>query len=78
MKGKNSFNNRSLHAIGDELNPYEKAITVIGKTLAPFDEDNFIPCFGFGDGKYFFFNWKCEFVCLRWIQVNFYALITTN
>ncbi|KAE8677246.1 E3 ubiquitin-protein ligase RGLG2 [Hibiscus syriacus] len=47
--GKVSFNNRSLHAIGDTPNPYEQAITIIGKTLAPFDEDNLIPCFGFGD-----------------------------
>ncbi|KAL8134761.1 E3 ubiquitin-protein ligase RGLG4 isoform X2 [Apium graveolens] len=47
--GKVSFNNRSLHAIGDTRNPYEKAISIIGKTLAPFDEDNLIPCFGFGD-----------------------------
>lgn len=47
--GKVSFNNRSLHAIGDKPNPYEKAISVIGKTLATFDEDNLIPCFGFGD-----------------------------
>ncbi|XP_057765225.1 E3 ubiquitin-protein ligase RGLG4 [Salvia miltiorrhiza] len=47
--GKVSFNNRSLHAIGDTSNPYEKAISIIGKTLAPFDEDNLIPCFGFGD-----------------------------
>ncbi|KAM1350381.1 hypothetical protein ACFX2F_004339 [Malus domestica] len=47
--GKVSFRNRSLHAIGDEPNPYEKAISIIGKTLSPFDEDNLIPCFGFGD-----------------------------
>ncbi|GKV37861.1 hypothetical protein SLEP1_g45833 [Rubroshorea leprosula] len=47
--GKVSFNSRSLHAIGDTENPYEKAISVIGKTLAPFDDDNLIPCFGFGD-----------------------------
>ncbi|KAL4324551.1 hypothetical protein GQ457_11G011930 [Hibiscus cannabinus] len=47
--GKVSFNNRSLHAIGASQNPYEKAIMIIGKTLAPFDEDNLIPCFGFGD-----------------------------
>lgn len=49
-EGKISFGNRSLHAIGDTTNPYEKAISIIGKTLAPFDEDNLIPCFGFGDG----------------------------
>ncbi|KAJ9168556.1 hypothetical protein P3X46_020062 [Hevea brasiliensis] len=47
--GKVSFNNRSLHAIGDTPNPYEKAISIIGKTLAPFDDDNLIPCLGFGD-----------------------------
>ncbi|XP_028799660.1 E3 ubiquitin-protein ligase RGLG4-like isoform X1 [Neltuma alba] len=47
--GKVSFNNRSLHAIGSTPNPYEKAISIIGKTLAPFDDDNLIPCFGFGD-----------------------------
>ncbi|KVH88119.1 Copine [Cynara cardunculus var. scolymus] len=39
-----------LHAIGDFPNPYEKAISIIGQTLAPFDDDNLIPCFGFGDG----------------------------
>ncbi|XP_019152587.1 PREDICTED: E3 ubiquitin-protein ligase RGLG2 [Ipomoea nil] len=47
--GKVSFNNRSLHTIGEQPNPYEKAISIIGKTLAPLDEDNLIPCFGFGD-----------------------------
>eukprot|EP00250_Pteridium_aquilinum_P019307 c24388_g1_i3 orf=64-996(+) len=48
--GKDSFNGRSLHAISDSfLNPYEQAIQIVGKTLSPFDEDNLIPCFGFGD-----------------------------
>ncbi|XP_027355674.1 E3 ubiquitin-protein ligase RGLG4-like [Abrus precatorius] len=47
--GRISFENRSLHAIGNTPNPYEKAISIIGKTLAPFDDDNLIPCFGFGD-----------------------------
>ncbi|XP_027347427.1 E3 ubiquitin-protein ligase RGLG2-like [Abrus precatorius] len=49
--GKNSFNRRSLHHIGSGLNPYEQAISIIGKTLAAFDEDNMIPCFGFGDAS---------------------------
>ncbi|PIA37644.1 hypothetical protein AQUCO_03000299v1 [Aquilegia coerulea] len=43
------MDSRSLHALGVTPNPYEQAITIIGKTLAPFDEDNLIPCFGFGD-----------------------------
>ncbi|CAH8356274.1 unnamed protein product [Eruca vesicaria subsp. sativa] len=47
--GKTSFNGKCLHALGQTQNPYEKAIFVIGQTLAPFDEDNLIPCFGFGD-----------------------------
>ncbi|MQL68268.1 hypothetical protein Taro_000544 [Colocasia esculenta] len=56
--GKHSFNGRSLHAIGNTPNPYEQAIAIIGKTLAPFDEDNLIPCFGFGDGWYSLFQKK--------------------
>ncbi|KAG8385913.1 hypothetical protein BUALT_Bualt03G0094500 [Buddleja alternifolia] len=47
--GKQSFNGRCLHHIGEGLNPYEHAILIIGRTLATFDEDNLIPCFGFGD-----------------------------
>ncbi|KAF0914129.1 hypothetical protein E2562_026522 [Oryza meyeriana var. granulata] len=47
--GKRSFNGQSLHKIGNTPNPYEQAISIIGKTLAPFDDDNLIPCFGFGD-----------------------------
>ena len=46
-----SFNRQSLHSIGDIQNPYEQAISIIGRTLSDFDEDNLIPCFGFGDGK---------------------------
>ncbi|XVF61051.1 hypothetical protein PTKIN_Ptkin08bG0098000 [Pterospermum kingtungense] len=49
--GKHSFNRRSLHAIGSLPNPYEQAISIIGRTLSPFDEDNLIPCFGFGDAS---------------------------
>ncbi|XP_027941803.1 E3 ubiquitin-protein ligase RGLG2-like isoform X2 [Vigna unguiculata] len=49
--GKKSFNGQSLHHIGNLLNPYEQAISIIGKTLAAFDEDNLIPCFGFGDAS---------------------------
>ncbi|KAF2572105.1 hypothetical protein F2Q70_00002555 [Brassica cretica] len=30
------------------VNPYESASFVIGQTLAPFDDDNLILCFGFG------------------------------
>nr|GEW90128.1 E3 ubiquitin-protein ligase RGLG2-like isoform X2 [Tanacetum cinerariifolium] len=47
--GSKSYHSRSLHHIGNGLNPYEQAISIIGKTLAKFDEDNLIPCYGFGD-----------------------------
>ncbi|KAJ3681183.1 hypothetical protein LUZ60_015672 [Juncus effusus] len=47
--GKKSFNGLSLHHIGDHPNQYESAISIIGRTLSSFDEDNLIPCFGFGD-----------------------------
>ncbi|XP_057982996.1 E3 ubiquitin-protein ligase RGLG2-like [Malania oleifera] len=49
--GAKSFNRKSLHHLGDCLNPYEQAISIIGKTLAVFDEDNLIPCYGFGDAS---------------------------
>ncbi|XP_023728679.1 E3 ubiquitin-protein ligase RGLG2 [Lactuca sativa] len=49
--GSRSFHRKSLHHIGDGMNPYEQAITIIGKTLAAFDEDNLIPCYGFGDAS---------------------------
>ncbi|XP_071734975.1 E3 ubiquitin-protein ligase RGLG2-like [Rutidosis leptorrhynchoides] len=49
--GSRSFNRKSLHHIGDGMNPYQMAISIIGKTLAAFDEDNLIPCYGFGDAS---------------------------
>ncbi|KAF0903140.1 hypothetical protein E2562_025725 [Oryza meyeriana var. granulata] len=49
--GKLSFNRRCLHDIGNTPNPYEQAISIIGRTLSAFDEDNLIPCFGFGDAS---------------------------
>ncbi|WJX60570.1 RING-type E3 ubiquitin transferase [Trifolium repens] len=38
-----SFQRRCLHHIGHEQNPYEQAISIIGKTLPSFDEDKLIP-----------------------------------
>lgn len=47
--GRKTFNHKSLHHVGETPNPYEKAISIIGKTLSSFDDDNLIPCYGFGD-----------------------------
>ncbi|GMI90199.1 hypothetical protein like AT1G67800 [Hibiscus trionum] len=49
--GARSFNRKSLHHIGNGQNPYEQAISIIGRTLSAFDEDNLIPCYGFGDAS---------------------------
>lgn len=48
--GKRSFGNKSLHDVSGTPNPYETAASIIGRTLAPFDDDNLIPSYGFGDG----------------------------
>ncbi|XP_050204273.1 E3 ubiquitin-protein ligase RGLG5-like isoform X2 [Mercurialis annua] len=49
--GARSYNRRSLHHISNGQNPYEQAISIIGRTLSAFDEDNLIPCYGFGDAS---------------------------
>ncbi|KAK8643491.1 hypothetical protein V6N13_012786 [Hibiscus sabdariffa] len=49
--GARSFNRKNLHHTGIGLNPYEQAISIIGQTLSAFDEDNLIPCYGFGDAS---------------------------
>ena len=52
-QGRKTFSGQNLHKIvpGRIYNPYQKVISIIGKTLEPFDDDNLIPAFGFGDSS---------------------------
>lgn len=48
--GTHSFVVPNLHETkAGVMNPYQMAISLIGQTLAPFDDDGLIPMFGFGD-----------------------------
>jgi len=48
--GKKTFNGLSLHNCDPGvINPYMQVISIMGKTLEPFDDDKLIPAFGFGD-----------------------------
>jgi len=52
FNGKITFGNRCLHDMSTgRPNPYQEAIEIIGRTLEPFDDDNMIPAFGFGDSS---------------------------
>lgn len=49
--GNHMFTSSDLHDVSHGQNPYQKAISVIGRTLEHLDEDKIIPVFGFGDHK---------------------------
>ncbi|KAL3891755.1 hypothetical protein ACJMK2_004004 [Sinanodonta woodiana] len=52
MQGQKTFGGRSLHDIsGQQMNPYQQVICILGETLEVLDEDRKIPAFGFGDVK---------------------------
>ena len=64
-QGRKSFGQNCLHKVaGNKIyNPYQKVIWILGQTLAPFDSDNMLPAYGFGDSdtcdEYVFpFKWN--------------------
>ncbi|KAE8912471.1 hypothetical protein PF003_g3388 [Phytophthora fragariae] len=52
--GEQSFGGKCLHALdpsGETLNPYQEALTRLGRVLVEFDDDRSIQVSGFGDSK---------------------------
>ncbi|KAL7713231.1 Uncharacterized protein QTN25_009291 [Entamoeba marina] len=52
--GKKTFNGNFLHMINPQTpiyNPYQRVIDSIGRALEVFDDDRYIPCYGFGDAN---------------------------
>jgi len=48
--GKNTFGGECLHSLtAGGMNPYQRVIDVMARTLEPFDDDKLIPAYGFGD-----------------------------
>mmetsp|Transcript_20189 Transcript_20189/g.55931 ORF Transcript_20189/g.55931 Transcript_20189/m.55931 type:complete len:280 (+) Transcript_20189:1-840(+) len=47
--GKTSFAGRCLHDTSGPANPYQRVMTLVGRTMEVFDDDHLIPAFGFGD-----------------------------
>lgn len=77
--GKYSFHRKSLHSLGSTPNPYEQAISIIGRTLSSFDEDNLIPCFGFGDGEYLFVTYYSRSVtCFPYVECQLVAFLAST
>jgi len=47
--GTRTFGGKSLHHLDETPNPYETVISIMGRTLEPFDDDHYIPAYIFGD-----------------------------
>jgi len=49
--GEPYYINKNLHSISPYPNPYQRVLEIMCKTLAHFDDDGFIPAYGFGDSR---------------------------
>ncbi len=50
--GQKSFNGKCMHDVsGSAPTPYEEVLSLLTRVLDPFDDDRFIPAYGFGDAR---------------------------
>lgn len=48
-QGKGCFEFENLHTISNILNPYQQVLSIMCEALSPFDNDQLIDAYGFGD-----------------------------
>ena len=51
--GRPFYPKENLHSMLPYPNPYQQVLSIIAKSLAPFDSDQLIPTYGFGDDQFF-------------------------
>lgn len=48
-QGEGCFTFNNLHTISEVLNPYQQVLSIMCQSLGPFDDDQLIDAYGFGD-----------------------------
>ncbi len=49
--GQKSFHGKCMHDVSGAPTPYEEVLSLLTRTLDPFDDDHLIPAYGFGDAR---------------------------